>query len=139
MVERLREIPNIRQIQGEPRRRWFTSEFLDLTVWVSGVNVPIGFQFCHRSGNSEHAFTWHVERGWDYTEVDTGEPGGFGIKATPILRANGAPDFLLLRKLFKAAAGGIPVNIQRFVSNSFTPPKPVGSQLYLAKAKRRKK
>jgi hypothetical protein len=123
MVERLREIPHVRQISGEPRRRWFVSEFLELMVWVNGANRPIKFQFCHRSGDSEYAFTWHEKKGWDYTAVDTGDSGGVGIKASAILRSRSAPDLVLLRSLFAAAAGDIPKNIQRFILNGFTPPR----------------
>jgi hypothetical protein len=123
MVDQLREIPHVRQISGEPRRRWFISEFLDLMVWVNGANRPVKFQFCHRSGVSEHAFTWHIKKGWDYATVDSGDTGGVGIKAAPILRSNSAPDLVLLRTLFAAAAGDIPKNIQRFIINGFTPPR----------------
>jgi hypothetical protein len=140
----LREIPHVRQIQGEPKRRWFTSEFLDLMVWANGENKPTGFQICHRSDDSEHAFTWHTGRGWDYARVDTGETGGLGIKASPILRPTGRPNLVLLRKVFEAAASEVPPDIRRFIQRRFALKKPKRGisknrkPRLAAKAKRRK-
>lgn len=103
---------------------WFTSEFLDLMVWINDANKPVGFQLCHRSDESEHAFTWRARRGWDYAKVDTGEMGGLGIKATPILRPTGVPNLVLLRTIFEAAASDVPADIRRFVIRTFASKKP---------------
>jgi hypothetical protein len=124
MVDQLREILHVRQIQGEARRRWFTSELLDLMVWVNAKDKPTGFQLCHRGDDSEHAFTWHTGRGWDYARVDTGETGALGIKASPILRPTGKPNRALLRALFEAAASEVPADIRRFILGRFVSKKP---------------
>jgi hypothetical protein len=41
----LSEIPEARQIRGEPRRRWFTSESMDLYVWVGTLGRHPGGPF----------------------------------------------------------------------------------------------
>jgi hypothetical protein len=39
----LREISNLRQIEGEPQRRWFEGQELELIIWQSG-NEIIAFE-----------------------------------------------------------------------------------------------
>jgi hypothetical protein len=35
----LREISNLRQIEGEPQRRWFEGQELELIIWQSGNEI----------------------------------------------------------------------------------------------------
>lgn len=111
----LREIPRIRQIDGEPQRRWFTSEHVELLVWINSTDQPIGFQLCHRDGGAEHAFTWQQSGELSYRSVDTGESTGMGPKSTPILRANGKADLSMLKQLFERVAANVPRVMHDFV------------------------
>ncbi len=59
----LRELADVRQIPGEPRRRWFADDYFDLIVWFDKRGQIIGFQLCYDLPRDEHALTWHEEHG----------------------------------------------------------------------------
>ena len=99
----LREIANVRQVEGEPRRRWFQDEQLDLVVWEDPVQGVIGFQLAYDKQRDEHALTWMGGLGFSHERVDNGEGRPGRYKGTPILVSDGtfnmedlAPDFLAL-------------------------------------------
>src|SRR5262249_52903563 len=73
LERKLIEFENVRQIPGEPRRRWFTCEDLELVVWCDESDAPIGFQLCYKNGGSEYAFTWKPECGFSHKRIDDGE------------------------------------------------------------------
>lgn len=123
MTDQLTEISGVRQIEGEQRRRWFSSLTLDLIVWVDQSNCPTGFQFCHRVGTNEHALTWRPSKGFTYARVDSGDYGRVGYKQSPILLVNGAPNLPLLLKTFAAASETVPEDIHRFVVGALSPPE----------------
>ncbi|MGE5626111.1 MAG: hypothetical protein ACM3ZT_11255 [Bacillota bacterium] len=86
----LREIADVRQIDGEPLRRWFTDEHFDLVIWVNERRDIVGFQLCYDKTNSERALTWRADSGFSHNAVDSGEKPAGRYKATPILAADGA-------------------------------------------------
>ena len=97
----LRELANVRQVEGEPRRRWFSDERLDLVVWQDPGGEIIGFQLCYDKQRGEHALTWMAGLGFSHERVDNGENRPGRYKAAPILVEDGtfnmeevAPDFL---------------------------------------------
>ena len=81
----LREAPNVRQIAGDPNRRWFCDEFFDLIVWYDNKKSIIGFQLCYGRAGQQKAFTWHNDEGFSHNAIDDGEGDEFRHKATPIL------------------------------------------------------
>lgn len=113
-VEQMREVARVCQIAGQPKRRWFYSELLDLTVWVSPEDKPIGFQLCYRDGLTEHAFTWLKERGFNHSRVDSGWARS-SMKATPVLVPDGHIDTKKLKLRFEAAAGNVPKDCREVV------------------------
>ena len=58
----LQEITNIRQIEGEPRRRWFADAAVDLYVWYDDADNIIQFQICYDKGPGEQALTWKKDQ-----------------------------------------------------------------------------
>ena len=99
----LREIANVRQIEGEPRRRWFQDEQLDLVVWEDPGQGVFGFQLAYDKQRDEHALTWMAGFGFSHERVDDGEGRPGRYKGTPILVSDGtfnmedlAPNFLNL-------------------------------------------
>ena len=114
-MDTLREVENIRQLAGEPRRRWFSSEHLDLIVWADGAGRPIAFQLCHGKPTAEHALTWTVDAGFTHAGVDDGESVGFRHKATPILVADGDIDLARLERTFRDAGQGLPEDVAALV------------------------
>lgn len=68
MKNSLREISRVRQVPGESCRRWFSSDTLDLVVWLadgndnaSAAGTVLGFQLCYDKLHAEHALTWRAE------------------------------------------------------------------------------
>ncbi|HLW74838.1 MAG TPA: hypothetical protein VKT74_07200 [Gammaproteobacteria bacterium] len=88
----LREIADVRQIEGEPLRRWFTDEHFDLVVWINETRDIVAFQLCYDKMRSERALTWKVDSGFTHDAVDDGENREGRYKATPILVPDGVFD-----------------------------------------------
>ena len=116
-MEPLRELPDTRQIPGEPRRRWFNSLELDLIVWLDDKDRPSGFQLCYDKSRGERALTWHEGRGYDHAAVDSGEDMPTKYKGTPILVADGLFESDRVRENFLEASAEVPEHIRRFVSD----------------------
>ena len=57
-MDELVEIIHVRQVPGDPRRRWFSSDDMDLIVWYDDSDAPIGFQLCYDKLRSERALRW---------------------------------------------------------------------------------
>ena len=114
----LRELPDTRQIAGEPRRRWFFSPELDLIVWLDDHDEPIGFQLCYDKPRGERALTWHKDRGYDHAAVDDGEDVPSEYKSTPILVADGFFERDRVTTAFLAASAELPDTIRRFVADA---------------------
>lgn len=83
----LKEAP-AKQVEGEPRRRWFTDEYFDLIVWYAEDGSLHGFQLCYDRAHSEHALTWTRTAGWSHNRVDPGEENALK-NLTPVLLADG--------------------------------------------------
>jgi hypothetical protein len=114
----LREIRNVRQVPGELRRRWFTSETMDLIVWIDESNGPTQLQLCYDKGRrrSERALTWKVGSGYTHTAVDDGEIGNGRYKSTPILVSDGGFNTERVSKLFIKDGAELPSDIVQFVA-----------------------
>lgn len=112
----LRELPDTRQVPGEPRRRWFHSPDLDLIVWLEEGDRPIGFQLCYDKARHERALTWREGRGYDHSAVDSGERGDSVYKSTPILVADGLFSTDRVLAEFLEASAAIPEDIRNYVS-----------------------
>ena len=117
----LRELPDTRQVPGEPRRRWFHSPELDLIVWFDEGDKPIGFQLCYDKARNERALTWREGRGYDHSAVDGGErshTGSPGYKSTPILVADGLFRTDRVLTEFLEASAAVPGDIKSYVSSA---------------------
>ena len=112
---KLIEFANVRQIPGEPRRRWFTCEDLELVVWCDESDGPVGFQLCYKNGGSEYALTWDPDRGFSHKIIDDGERRPGKHKATPILVAAAPGSARLIHERFAQVSAGLPAKIAEFV------------------------
>jgi hypothetical protein len=111
----LREIPDTRQIEGEPRRAWYFSHDLDLVVWYDEADEPCAFQLAYDKYRGEHSIHWRRDAGFRHYVVDDGESSTFS-RASPLLYANGPfPRDTVLRR-FTALAGELPEAIAAFVA-----------------------
>lgn len=112
----LRELAGTRQVEGEPKRRWFSSPELDLIVWLDEADMPVGFQLCYDKTRGERALTWRAGRGYDHAAIDDGEHGPAQHKSTPILVADGRFDQARVQAIFAAASERVPEKIRSFVT-----------------------
>jgi hypothetical protein len=81
----LREIADVKQNPGEPRRRWFSDENFDLIVWEPAGGGVAGFQLCYEKGGDQRAATWFPDSGLCNCAVDNGEDRPGKPKSAPIL------------------------------------------------------
>lgn len=121
----LTEIENVRQIEGEPRRRWFHDDHFDLIVWLGadeGPEMPtapqetvIGFQLCYNKTESPRALTWYARSGYSHCRVDDGESRPGKYKAAPILLQNGPFNKNSIADRFMRSSRKMDPEIARFV------------------------
>jgi hypothetical protein len=117
----LRELAHVRQIEGEPRRRWFTDDYFDLIVWFSKKNRITGFQLCYDKFHREHAMTWFEDTGYTHHQVDDGEHTlDTLLKATPVLVPDGVFEHGEIARRFKEESVEIENRIADFVYEKIT-------------------
>lgn len=131
MTSVLREIRDVRQVTGELRRRWFTSETMDLIVWLDESNEPTQLQLCYDKGRrrAERAFTWKPGTGFTHTAVDDGEYGNGRYKATPIMVVDGGFNNERVGTLFQNHSVNMPADIINFVAGKIREYSPISVHL----------
>jgi len=85
----LYEIKNVKQNEGEPRRRRFIDDYFDLVVWSDANDKIEGFQLCYDKTKNQHALTWHKEFGYMHNRVDEGKDKAGKPKSIPVLVTDG--------------------------------------------------
>ena len=111
----LREEKNVRQIPGEPARRWFSDKFFDLIVWFEKDGSVWDFQLCYDCGNKPRALTWTQKNGYKHTGIDDGEGAGGTQKGSPVLVEDGRFDARAIGEKLAAASAGLPPEISALV------------------------
>ena len=56
----LRELTNVRQVEGEGTRRWFIDDDLDLILWYDDERKLEGFQICYDKLAGTRTVTWRI-------------------------------------------------------------------------------
>jgi hypothetical protein len=111
----LRELANVKQVAGEPKRRWFFCHEIDLVVWEDNGGSVCDFQLAYDKHRNEHSLSWNRERGFAHYAVDDGEPFA-GVNDTPFLYADGPFKRDHVLEQFLALAAEIPPNITAFIA-----------------------
>ena len=119
----LREIRDVKQVPGEPRRRWFSDEAFDLIVWFEPEDRIVGFQLCYDKGTEQKALTWLKEAGVQHSRIDDGDNPG-KMKASPVLEANGPFDREGIGRRFVEIRGDVPEEIADRVYDRILPYRP---------------
>lgn len=109
------EMRDVRQIKGEPKRRWFADNGLELIVWFAEQERIIGFQLCYEINKEPKALTWHEGEGYLHTGIDDGEARSGCYKAAPVLIRDGVFDKENVEKKFAASSETLPKEIADFV------------------------
>jgi hypothetical protein len=110
----LRELSDVRQIEGGRPRRWFQSGDEDLIVWYAEDGTIYGFQLCYDRQGHEKALTWMPE-GYSHNRIDAGEGRAFRYKGTPLLVADGRFDDSAMTRRFLEISTALPPEISEFV------------------------
>lgn len=120
----LSEVLMVRQVPGQPFRRWFTDMKHDLYVWFDDHRKKIiGFQYCYDVRGNEKALTYLVNKGWKHMEVDDGETRrskkGTTILGpahmTPIMAMNATYDARQLAEQFRETSGDLEPEIADYI------------------------
>lgn len=112
----LAEVSNVVQWPGEPRRRWFAAETIDLLLWVDEQDAPVGFQLGWRDGGISHAVTACEGVPLSHALVDEGSRGGAGFAQSPILLGVVDDyDLSLIQPRFAVASRALPVELRDYV------------------------
>ncbi|HEX6592464.1 MAG TPA: hypothetical protein VF050_10735 [Moraxellaceae bacterium] len=104
----LTEIARTHQRPGEPRRRWFTSETLDLMVWLDEAGELLAFQFSYGKPQDEKALSWSRQQGLSAQQVEDGSNLLPGHKASPLLVAAPLAGTQAAAAAFAAASQNLP-------------------------------
>jgi hypothetical protein len=111
---RLREIPRVRQHDGESRRRWFTCDSTDLYVWEDKTGVLLSFELCYDKPHAEQVLRYRSGAGFDHSRIDDGESSPLKNQ-TPIIMPSGQVDLMQIALKFEPVAVGIDSQVYRFV------------------------
>jgi len=113
-----RELQRVAQVPGEPHRRWFEDDGLDLVIWLSPEGTIVGVQLAYEKGtNRERALTRFKGRGFSHMRVDDGENQPGKYKMTPILVPDGAFDADELLGVFESASRSLEPAIRQAVGD----------------------
>jgi len=111
----LKEVDEVRQIPGDARRRVFSSEDLDLTVWIDERDGITGFELCYDKETNERAVRWSREEGFLHQKVDDGENRPGRYKSTPILVPDGVFPAQRISRLFQENSRDIDQSFVKFI------------------------
>jgi hypothetical protein len=109
----LHETPDVRQIPGEPARRWFADDFFDLIVWLEADGSIGGFQLCYDREFRPRALTWTKSAGYTHNAIDDGDTATGSHKASPVLISDGAFDSKSIYPRFEQASAQLPADIRK--------------------------
>lgn len=109
---------NVSQQAGQPYRRWFADDELDLIVWFSDQAQFLGFQLCYNKKRQEQVITWTPEQGFQHGVLDSGESSVWKNQ-TPLVKAIEPPPTLVVRDEFLNRSTNLPREIRNYVLDKF--------------------
>ncbi len=112
----MKEAINVRQIKGEPRRRWFSDDYFELIVWYHSDDIW-GFQLCYDMIKKPRALTWTKDSGFSHNAIDDGDDPSLGHKKSPVLTAGGVFERSRAEPQFDERGKNLPVEIRLFVQS----------------------
>ena len=98
------------------KRRWFSSNDMDLIVWADENQSITAFELYYDKNINEHVLVWRRESGFSHLAVDDGEQKPvLNYKETPILVADGKFDPGRISHSFEQMQNELPGPIARVV------------------------
>lgn len=111
----MRELINVRQISGDPRRRWFFSADFDLIVWFNDDGTFRGFELCYDKKHVQRSLVWRQAGGFAHMAVDDGENRPGKYKQTPVLVPDGYFDAKRIHSAFTQQCLSLPKDVADYV------------------------
>jgi hypothetical protein len=72
----LREIRNVSRKRNEPKKRWFSSQSMDLFIWFDIDDSIVSYQLTYDKPHKEMALVWNKKDGLSHMGVDDGSRSG---------------------------------------------------------------
>ena len=114
-IKMLYEITRLRQSNRQQFKRWFTSQDMDLFVWLID-DTPTHFQLSYDKRQQERMISWSYHRGFQHYLIDTGEYDSKHYKQSPLLiTACQHQNITRLARDFLAACDNIDVGLAEFI------------------------
>jgi hypothetical protein len=110
----LKEWPNVRQLPGEPRRRLFGDDYLQLCVWFDLRDRVTGFELSYDLAKQWRALRWELGKAAVHYRVDAGEGRAFR-KASPVLIDDRSSVSRVLDHDFQRRAKTLPATLAELV------------------------
>jgi hypothetical protein len=111
----MKEFKSVRQIPGEPFRRWYSDSDNDLIVWLDQYEI-IGFQLIVPCSSGRTVITWRKGERPTVAGLDDGEARPGRTKMTPILIDADAVDVDDVIRRFKAVSEDLSPGLAELVA-----------------------
>jgi hypothetical protein len=97
-------------------RRWFSSNDMDLIIWIDENRSIRAFELYYDKNVNEHVLVWRDRSGFSHLAVDDGEQKPvFNYKETPILIPDGVFEADRIMRLFETTREDLPAELFKFV------------------------
>jgi len=105
----------VKQVQGEPHKRWFEDDYFDLLVWENELGQIVEFQLCYDKLHNQRSLIWKKQFGYMHSKIDDGENNPGKYKATPILVDDGVFNSAAIAERFRNRSKEIDTKVSTFV------------------------
>lgn len=101
-------------------RRWFSSDKLQLIVWLTPEGTIMEFQLLYQAGWEDKAINWHYQEGFSHHNVDDGEGKPGRPKMSPILMADGYFNKVDLARSLREEGESLEPAIREFIQEKIS-------------------
>ena len=97
-------------------RRWFSSNDMDVIIWIDENRSIRAFELYYDKNVNEHVLVWRDRSGFSHLAVDDGEQKPvLNYKETPILIPDGVFEADRIMRLFETTREDLPAELFKFV------------------------
>ena len=97
-------------------RRWFSSNDMDVIIWIDENRSIKAFELYYDKNVNEHVLVWRDGSGFSHLAVDDGEQKPvLNYKETPILIPDGVFEADRIMRLFETTREDLPAELFKFV------------------------
>lgn len=110
----MKELLNVRQIDGEPTRRWFSDDYFDLITFYEGESI-FAFHLCYDKQRQPKILVWDSKTGYAHGGIDDGEERPGKMKSSPVMVADGLFAKESVAEQFRKASRSIDSDVAEYV------------------------